>query len=347
MAGQQDRFALGRFRAADASVFAGVVAGDMVVRLDALTAPRPGVSGVQDIDRLFGTWDEQIERLAERVTSLRERGPGGTLAGALHHRAELAALSPVRPAQVFQSGANYRAHVIELLVAQQADDRPGETEAGRRARAAAIMDERAATGTPYVFAGLPTAICGPYDDVVLPAGGSQHDWELELAAVIGRPARHVHRDEALSYVAGYTIVNDVTTRDRVYRPDIPGIGTDWLASKNAPTFLPTGPYLVPAAFIDDPMKLRILLRLNGETMQDACTEEMIFDVARLIEYTSSLAELLPGDLLLTGSPAGNGVHYRRFLQPGDVMEGEITGLGRQRNRCVAEQPPATPPNPRS
>jgi 2,4-didehydro-3-deoxy-L-rhamnonate hydrolase len=345
MAGQQDRFSLGRFETADGSVFAGVVADDLVVRLDVLTAPRPDVAGAQDIDALFGSWDEQIDRLAERVASLRERGPAGTAHGALHQRAELVALSPVRPAQVFQSGANYRTHVIELLVAQQAGDNSGATEAERRARATAIMDERAANGTPYVFAGLPTAICGPCDNVVLPAGASQHDWELELAAVIGRPARHVHRDEALSYVAGYTIVNDITTRDRVYRPDIPGIGTDWLASKNAPTFLPTGPYLVPAAFIEDPMKLRILLRLNGETMQDACTAEMIFDIARLIEYTSSLAELLPGDLLLTGSPAGNGVHYRRFLRPGDVMEGEITGLGMQRNRCVAERPPVTPLQP--
>jgi 2-keto-4-pentenoate hydratase/2-oxohepta-3-ene-1,7-dioic acid hydratase in catechol pathway len=345
MAGQQHRFTLGRFRAADASVFAGIVVDDMVVRLDALTSSQPGVPGVQDVNMMFAAWDDQVERLAERAGWLRERGPRETLPGAVHQLAELTTLSPVQPTQVFQSGANYRTHVIELLVAQQADDRPGETKAGRRARAAAIVDERAATGMPYVFTGLPTAICGPRDDVVLPAGGTQHDWELELAAVIGRPARRVHRDVALSYVAGYTIVNDITTRDRVYRPDIPGIGTDWLASKNAPTFLPTGPYLVPAAFIDDPMKLRIVLRLNGETMQDACTAEMIFDIARLIEYASSLTELLPGDLLLTGSPAGNGIHHRRFLRPGDVMEGEITELGMQRNRCVADQPSATPFRP--
>ena len=340
MTGQQDRFTLGRFRAADAQEFAGVVVDDTVVRLDVLTARRPGRVGVPDIDGLFAEWGEQIEALAERVAVLRDRGSAGVAADAVHQRAELRVLPPVRPAQVFQSGANYRAHVIDLLMAQQVDSRPGETEAGRRARAEATMDERAATGEPYVFVGLPGAICGPYDDVVLPAAGSQHDWELELAAVIGRPARHVPRHDALSFVAGYTIVNDITTRDRVFRPDIPGIGTDWLASKNAPTFLPTGPYLVPAAFIPDPMMLRIRLWLNGETMQDASTADMVFDVARLLEYTSSLVELRPGDLLLTGSPAGNGVHHRRFLRPGDVMEGEITELGKQRNHCVAELPAA-------
>jgi 2-keto-4-pentenoate hydratase/2-oxohepta-3-ene-1,7-dioic acid hydratase in catechol pathway len=343
MAGQQRRFTLGRFRAADDSAFAGVVVDDMVVRLNALTGTEPTVPGVQDINMMFADWDDHVERLAERAAWLRERGPGGMPPGAVHQLAGLTTLPPVQPTQVFQSGANYRTHVIELLAAQQADDRPGETTA--EPRAAAITDERAATGMPYVFAGLPTAICGPCDDVVLPAGGTQHDWELELAAVIGRPARRVHHDVALSYVAGYTIVNDITTRDRVYRPDIPGIGTDWLASKNAPTFLPTGPYLVPAAFIGDPMKLRIVLRLNGDTMQDACTAEMIFDIARLIDYASSLVELLPGDLLLTGSPAGNGIHHSRFLRPGDVMEGEITELGMQRNRCVADQPAAAPFRP--
>jgi 2-keto-4-pentenoate hydratase/2-oxohepta-3-ene-1,7-dioic acid hydratase in catechol pathway len=146
--------------------------------------------------------------------------------------------------------------------------------------------------------------------------------------------RRVPRRDALSYVAGYTIVNDITARDRVFRPDLPGIGTDWLAAKNAPTFLPAGPWLVPAAFAGDPMKLRITLSLNGEVMQDESTADMIFDVARLIEHTSSIATMLPGDLLLTGSPAGNGASRGRFLRPGDVMEGAITGLGRQRNRCV-------------
>jgi 2-keto-4-pentenoate hydratase/2-oxohepta-3-ene-1,7-dioic acid hydratase in catechol pathway len=100
---------------------------------------------------------------------------------------------------------------------------------------------------------------------------------------------------------------------------------------------------VPAVHVGDPMDLRITLRLNGETMQDSSTADMMFDIPRLIEYTSSITELRPGDVLLTGSPAGNGVHHGRFLQPGDVIESEISGLGHQRNRCRAEAEDAAAP----
>jgi 2-keto-4-pentenoate hydratase/2-oxohepta-3-ene-1,7-dioic acid hydratase in catechol pathway len=241
--------------------------------------------------------------------------------------------------QVLQSGANYRRHVIDIVLAEERE-RGVLTPQEALALGERVMDERAANGEPYLFFGSPTAMCGAYDDVVLPSEGSQHDWELELAAVIGRPGRDVPVDEALNHVAGYTIVNDITTRDRVYRPDLEAIGTDWLRAKNAPTFLPTGPYIVPARFIEDPMALTVRLRLNGELMQDGCTEDMIYNVAQLIAYASRKVVLRPGDLVLTGSPAGNGMHYGRFLTEGDVMEGEITHLGRQRNRCVAARQPA-------
>jgi 2-keto-4-pentenoate hydratase/2-oxohepta-3-ene-1,7-dioic acid hydratase in catechol pathway len=199
------------------------------------------------------------------------------------------------------------------------------------------MDARAASGEPYLFIGLPSALCGATDDIVLPAHGTEHDWELELALVIGRTARRVTRQDAVSHVAGYLICNDITTRDLVYRPDLARIGSDWLRSKNSPTFLPAGPYLVPACFAGDPMDLRITLRHNGEIRQDESTKDMIFDVATLISYASSLVELSPGDMLLTGSPAGNGAHWGTYLRPGDVIEAEITGLGTQRNVCVEER----------
>ena len=108
-------------------------------------------------------------------------------------------------------------------------------------------------------------------------------------------------------------------------------------SKNSPTFLPTGPWIVPAMFVHDPLALQITLKLNGQVMQDESTADMIFDVAKIVSYASHRVQLLPGDLVLTGSPAGNGTHWNRFLNDGDVMEGEITGLGRQRNRCVRER----------
>jgi 2,4-diketo-3-deoxy-L-fuconate hydrolase len=166
------------------------------------------------------------------------------------------------------------------------------------------------------------------------------DWELELGLVIGRRARFVSRAEALQYVAGYMVVNDLTIRERVNRKDAKEMGMDWVAAKCAPTALPTGPYLVPARFVGDPQQLHLTLRHNGRTMQDEGTDDMIFDCARLIESLSKLLVLQPGDLICTGSPAGNGIHHGVLLRAGDVLEGTITGplvsLGTQRNRCVPE-----------
>ncbi len=223
---------------------------------------------------------------------------------------------------MLQAGANYYKHVLDIIVAERT--RAGVDEETARREAREIMDARVATGEPFVFLGAVGAICGPYDDVILPRRGEQHDWELELAAVLGPDGA----------VVGYTMANDLTTRDLVYREDLKAIGTDWLRSKNAPTFLPTGPWIVPAQFVD-PANLRVTLELNGETMQDESTADMIFDVERLRSYAAERVRLFPGDLLLTGSPAGNGIHWGRFLAEGDVIDAEITGLGRQRNRVVA------------
>jgi 2-keto-4-pentenoate hydratase/2-oxohepta-3-ene-1,7-dioic acid hydratase in catechol pathway len=293
-------FALGTFRSDRA--FPGLVlADDRVVDLS---------DEVASTRELFEDWDVAFGRLSERA----QRGGGEPLSG-------LSVLPPVEPRQILQSGANYYKHVLDLIVAERR--REGGDPEVARAEGREIMDARVAHGEPYLFLGALTALSGPYDDVVLPADGSQHDWELELAAVIAGDGS----------VAGYTIANDLTTRDLVYRPDLKAIGTDWLRAKNAPTFLPTGPFIVPAAFVD-PSDLRIELRLNGEAMQDESTSDMIFDVDALLAYARRRVRLLPGDLLLTGSPAGNGSHYNRFLQEGDVIEGHITGLGRQRNRVV-------------
>ena len=187
-----------------------------------------------------------------------------------------------------------------------------------RRRALETIDERARTGVPYVFLGLPHSIVGAEDDIVLPNGSQERRLGTRTRSHHRtRPARHVPRARALDVVAGYTICNDITARDRIFRDDVTGIGTDWFAGKNWPTFFPTGPLFVPAVHAGDPMALRITLKLNGEVMQDSTTADMMFDIARLIEHASSIAELRPGDMLLTGSPAGNGVYHGRFLQPGD------------------------------
>ncbi|MFE1500818.1 fumarylacetoacetate hydrolase family protein, partial [Streptomyces albidoflavus] len=248
---------------------------------------------------------------------------------------EFRVLAPVEPRQVFQSGANYRQHVIDLHVAHRAPD-DDRSEEERRAEAAEIMDRRAAEDLPYVFIGLPSAVTGPYDDVTLPAWAAKPDWELELAVVIGRPAYQISPEEALEYVAGYTIANDLTDRATVFRRDMPQIGTDWLRSKNAPGFTPLGPWIVPTESVGDTSDFQLTLKLNGEVMQDESTKDMIFDVARMVAYASQTAQLLPGDLVLTGSPAGNGMHWGRLLRDGDIMDASITGLGAQRTRCTAE-----------
>ncbi len=317
-------YALGRFRGSGGDDFCGVVIGTDVVPLAAL---HPTAASIED---LLSAWPASEKLLGAAVD---ETEAGRRWAALARPADALTPLAPYVPGQVFQSGANYKTHVVQLIVAAAADKGDADPAKTRR-EATALMQQRADHGTPYVFIGLPSAVCGPRDDVLLPDIGQQHDWELELGVVIGTEACRVSRDEALGHVAGYTIVNDLTTRDRVFRPDMPGLGTDWLAGKNSPTFLPLGPWLVPAQFVPDPMDLRITLMLNGETMQDETTADMIFGIAELIAHVSSITPLRPGDLLLTGSPAGNGAHYGRYLRPGDVMESAITGLGDQRNRCV-------------
>ena len=317
-------YALGQFRGSGGDDFTGVVIGTDVVPLAAL---HPTATSIED---LLSAWPASEKLLGAAVD---ETVAGRRWAALARPADALTPLAPYVPGQVFQSGANYKTHVVQLIVAAAADKGDADPAKTRR-EATALMQQRADHGTPYVFIGLPSAVCGPRDDVLLPDIGQQHDWELELGVVIGTEAYRVSRDEALGHVAGYTIVNDLTTRDRVFRPDMPGLGTDWLAGKNSPTFLPLGPWLVPAPFVPDPMDLRITLMLNGDTMQDETTADMIFGIAELIAHVSSITPLRPGDLLLTGSPAGNGAHYGRYLRPGDVMESAITGLGVQRNRCV-------------
>lgn len=314
-------FALGTFQAAGTpDAFPGLVAGDRVLDLRQALPSAPA-----DLLAVLEAWEATLPEL-HRLASDRSR-PGRPLDGLRVH-------APVQSRQIFQAGANYRQHVIDLEVAHRG---PDDTRSPQQARAeiAAVMDRRAREDQPYVFIGLPSSITGPYDEVELPSWAEKPDWELELAVVIGRRTHRVGTAQALDCVAGYTIANDLTDRASVFRRDMPAIGTDWLRSKNAPGFTALGPYLVPAEFVGDPGDLQVTLTLNGQTMQDESTKDMLFGVARLISYISQYAVLWPGDLVLTGSPAGNGLHWGRLLRDGDVMEGTITGLGGQRTRCVA------------
>lgn len=315
-------FALGTFSHRAETPFAGLVVDDAVLDLRHAFGPETTTLG------LLRNWDSSLE-------ALRELSAGG-LSGS-RPLTEVVAHPPVAPGQVLCAGANYTKHVRQIMFTALRSD-PSEQRSDEELRRAAeeILRERTQSGMPYVFSAPTSTLCGPHDDVVLWGPGIQHDWELELAVVIGRPASNVAIADAMDYVAGYTISNDISTRDLIERPGFPM--TDFLMSKCRATFFPTGPYIVPAEFIPDYRKLRITLSVNGEVMQDEGVDDIIYGVEELIAYVSGVVELAPGDLLLTGSPAGNaGHHDNRWLRPGDIMEGSITGLGQQRNRCVADR----------
>jgi 2-keto-4-pentenoate hydratase/2-oxohepta-3-ene-1,7-dioic acid hydratase in catechol pathway len=321
-------FALGTFSIAAGKPFPGLVLKERIIPFSAV----PGLANADSILSLLVHWEANFAVLQAAVAALEE-------ATALSLD-QVNVLPPVHlPRQIFCSGANYKKHVIELIVDEGGGPMTENmTTEERRAWAVKMMDERAATGFPYMFSKPVSVVTGAYDNILLPPHAKAPDWELELAVIIGRKARHVARADALSCVAGYSIVNDITNRDHVFRRDaVKAMGTDWIAAKGSPTYLPFGPYLVPAAFVPDPQNLQLTLKLNGEIKQDESTADMIFDIARQIEYLSSLVELWPGDVICTGSPAGNGTHYQRFLQAGDVVESTITGLGVQRNVCVNER----------
>ena len=172
-----------------------------------------------------------------------------------------------------------------------------------------------------------SAIVGPNDDVVMPRGSKRSDWEVELGVVIGKEAKYVSKNDALDYVAGYCIVNDVSERD--FQQNLTG---QWTKGKSCDTFGPTGPYLVTRDDVPNPQALDMSLKVNGKQMQTGNTATMIFTVAEIIEHLSHLFTLHPGDIISTGTPpgVGDGMRPQVYLNVGDVMELEIQGLGTQR-----------------
>jgi 2-keto-4-pentenoate hydratase/2-oxohepta-3-ene-1,7-dioic acid hydratase in catechol pathway len=223
-------------------------------------------------------------------------------------------LAPLVPANIFCVGLNYRAHARET--------------------GAPIPDH------PVVFMKPTTTLTNPGDPIVLPAAcehGPEVDYEAELAVVIGKRAKDVAAEHALDYVLGYTCANDVSAR----RWQKHGGGGQWVRGKSFDTFCPLGPVLVTAEEIGDPQDLEISCTLNGETMQAASTSDMIFGVAELVAYLSRDTTLLPGTLILTGTPPGVGFARRPpvFLAPGDRLGVAISGIGILENRVVAKGDP--------
>lgn len=223
--------------------------------------------------------------------------------------AQVKLLPPVPDAQkIVCIGLNYRDHAIES--------------------GAAIPDE------PVIFSKFPSSLIGDGDPIVLPSVSSQVDYEAELVVVIGKRGRHISRESALDHVGGYTVGHDVSARDwQLNKP-----GKQWTAGKTFDTFAPIGPAVVAPDEVPDPHALGIRLRLNGRTMQDSNTNQLIFRIDELIAYLSQIFTLEPGDLIFTGTPPGVGMARKPpvFLKPGDVAEIEIDGLGLLKNPVAAD-----------
>ncbi|MDP9076044.1 MAG: fumarylacetoacetate hydrolase family protein [Bacteroidota bacterium] len=185
---------------------------------------------------------------------------------------------------------------------------------------------------PVIFMKSTTAIVGPFDNITIPKNSVKTDWEVELAIVIGKKASYVEEADAMDYVAGYVLHNDVSEREfQIER------GGTWDKGKGCDTFAPIGPFFATKDEIADPHSLRLWLKVNGQTMQDGNTSNFIFNIPHLISYTSQFMTLLPGDIISTGTPAGVGLGMKPpvYLKAGDVIELGIDGLGEAKQTLVA------------
>lgn len=225
-------------------------------------------------------------------------------------------LAPVQyPSAIFCAGANYQDHAAEMARAHGKEPPADPHTLGLES---------------WHFIKASRSISGPGDTVKISTYSKRMDWEVELAAVIGKTAKNVPLAKALSYVAGYTIANDLSARDRGQRPHIPAdspFKADWVAHKSFDGSCPLGPWIVPASDIKDPQNLGIKLWVNGVLKQDSHTSQMIFNLAEQIAHLSSRLTLHPGDLILTGTPAGVGAGRGEFLKAGDTVKLWIEKIG--------------------
>ena len=215
--------------------------------------------------------------------------------------------SPIaRPSKIICIGLNFKDHAAE-----SGFDAPDE---------------------PLIFGKATSAICGPYDNIIIPRGSEQTDWEVELAVVIGKKTSYVDQDQALDHVGGYVLHNDVS--ERAFQKDR---GGQWIKGKSADTFAPMGPFMATPDEIDNISDMRMWLNVNGENMQDGNTSNLIFSVDHVVSYLSQFMTLLPGDVISTGTPAGvgMGMNPEKYLKPGDVVELGIDGLGSSKQNVVA------------
>jgi 2-keto-4-pentenoate hydratase/2-oxohepta-3-ene-1,7-dioic acid hydratase in catechol pathway len=266
--------------------------------------------------------DGQAHAAAAKLAEWIQRNGDGLSAAAKLAHEEVKLLVPIpRPNKLFLLAGNYAAHIQE---------------------GGGVAAERAET-FPYVFMKPPsTTLTNPGEAVQVPSVSPKSiDWECELAVVMGRKGKHIKEADALEYVAGYTVINDIS--DRKFRPNpqrkerSKDSFFDWLHGKWHDSFCPCGPCIASADAVPDPQKLKLQLRLNGEVKQDASTALQIFPVAAVIEFISSFVTLEPGDIISTGTPAGVGNTTGTYVKPGDKLEASIESIGILTSPIVAEQ----------
>jgi 2,4-diketo-3-deoxy-L-fuconate hydrolase len=258
---------------------------------------------------LLADWDVSLECFEEHMRR-----------GDLEAAADARLLPPVpRPPNLYMAGANYADHAREMRKLGPDAEVPRSPEG------------------PFMFLKPTSTLIGHRDEVRIGPGCEKVDWEVELAAVIGRRADRVSAEEALAHVAGYTVANDVSVRDRFVRSDAaePPMKFDWFLQKGWATSCPLGPWLVPAGEAPGALDAAMRLTLNGTVEQDSRTSQMIFSLGEQIAYLSAVVPLVPGDVICTGTCAGVGAGQGRFLAPGDVMVAEIEGIGRLENPVVS------------
>jgi len=296
---------------------AGVLIGDTVYDAAKIT----GVAAHSSVLGMLEDWSRArrlLARASKRIESGQARIKGAPLKGAR-------LLAPVLyPGAIYCAGANYTDHMAEMARAQGQTPGPTMKELGEK---------------PWHFVKTSrSSVVGPGAKVKLPVYSQMVDWEVELAAVIGKVARDVPAERALDSVAGYTIANDLSARDVMRRDKNPATSPfhyDWLSQKCFDGSCPLGPWIVPADDLADPQNLGLKLWVNDKLMQDSSTSKMIFDTAEQIAMLSSRVTLQPGDLVLTGTPAGVGVPRRVFLKPGDTVKLWIEGIGELSHTMVS------------
>lgn len=311
--------------------FVIMLVGDSAFGLDGLyRAWRQGrrggaLVGVGSILLLLEDWDTNFEALCLMADFA---AAGSAPDTAMVDAAAVRYMPPIlRPGKMIYAAANYGDHIREMLNVSRTESSEERDN---------MLDRDKARVRPYSFLKAPSALVGAHDDIVIPADSTKVDWEVELAMAVGRRTKRIAAADAMNCIAGFMTTNDVSARDWNMRDDWPSLRSDWLGGKSHDTFAPMGPYFVPRAFVPDPLNLRLTLKVNGETKQDGNTGEMVFSPGEQIEFASDMITLEPGDVLSTGTPAGVGHGAGTYLQPGDVVETEVEGLGAMRNSVVAE-----------